>query len=93
MLLALLAPLQARAFCSEPSAPDPPWSGPPSTPYCFNEWDKTHTCDNWEIENWIDEINSYIDEMVTYANEANDFASGAVDFANCQIREAKEPLE
>lgn len=81
------------AFCYEPTAPDAPWGGPPSPPYCFNEWDKTHTCQQWEIDSWIDEINSYIRKMVNYANEANEFASDAVDYANCQIAEAKSPLE
>jgi len=89
----LLSPLQAQAFCSEPIAPSPPWGDPPSAPYCYNEWDKTHTCESWEIDSWIDEINSFIDEMATYADEAQDFASYAVDFANCRIREAKEPLQ
>jgi len=80
-------------FCSEPSAPNAPWSPPPTAPYCFNEWDRTHTCDQWEIDSWIDEINKYINEMADYANEAQEFARDAVDYANCQIEEAKSPLE
>ena len=89
----LLAPSLVNAFCSEPSAPSAPYGGPPDAPYCFNEWNKTHTCDSYEIDSWIDEVNDYIRGMANYAEEAQAYANDAVAFAQCQIDAAKEPFE
>ena len=90
---ALLAPSLVNAFCYEPSAPSAPYGGPPDAPYCFNEWNKTHTCDSYEIDSWIDEVNDYIRDMANYAEEAQAYANEAVAFAQCQIDAAKEPFE
>lgn len=90
---ALFSPSLAHAYCYEPSAPSAPYGGPPAAPYCFNEWNKTHTCDSYEIDSWIDEVNDYIRDMVNYAEEAQAYANEAVAFAQCRIEEAKEPFE
>ena len=91
--VALFSPSLANAYCYEPGAPSVPYGGPPDAPYCFNEWNKTHTCDSYEIDSWIDEVNDYIRDMANYAEEAKSFANDAVAFAKCQIGEAKEPFE
>jgi hypothetical protein len=82
----------SMAFCYEPSyAPDPPTilPGPPesyqkpSPPYCLAgfRYSRTHTCDQWEIDRYVNDINDYIKKLNTYAEEANEFAAKAAEFA------------
>ena len=88
---------EAGAFCYEPSAPDAPSTfirpSKPSTPYCVNEYARTHTCDDWEFNSWRsaleqyqNEVEDYIQKLRNYANEASDFASEVVEYAKCEIR-------
>lgn len=93
------------AYCSSPSfsenAPSAP-GGEPNSPYCLSgyRYSRTHTCESYEIDRYVNEINDYIRELNQYANEANNFAQAAIDFANeasafarCKADEAKEDIE
>ena len=87
----------AGAFCYEPSAPDAPSTfmkpDKPMTPFCVNEFTRTHTCDDWEINMWRSalqqyqyEVEDYVQKLKIYAEEASNFASAVVEYANCEIR-------
>lgn len=96
----------ALAYCSAPNmyeaAPNEPYASRPSAPFCLMNYsfDRTHTCSEWELRNYIDEVNSYIESMNQYAQEAVNFANAAIEFANqaqdyaaCEAQAAKEELE
>lgn len=105
-LWAILAPA-AMAYCSAPSMYDSPPDAPgtynrPDPPYCLSEYSITrrHTCDQWELDNFISEINDYIDQLNSFANEARYFADEAIrfandaaDYANCEASDVKSELE
>ena len=83
VVLAMLAN-PALAYCSQPS---PPYSkpSPPTTPYCVNTWDNTHTCDDWEIDNYNQAIRSYRREIDSYVAELQGYVDAAVEYAKCEI--------
>ncbi len=100
VVLGLLIPTYVFAWCSEPSAPAAPstWNKPskPSVPYCVNEWNNTHTCDDWTINSYnsdLDryryEVDAYQRSLQNYVNDARSFASEAYNYANCEIRNLK----
>ena len=82
--------------------PDAPGSfSRPSLPYCLNgyQYSGTHTCDKWEINNYVNEINDYISDLYRYAQEAQNFAQNAAQFAadaalyaECEAEQAKGPI-
>lgn len=78
----------AHAYCSEPSVflqtPSAPTYEKPSTPYCLSgyKYSQTHSCSEWEIERFIDDINDYVQSLNSFAEEANGLARAAIDFAN-----------
>ena len=85
----------AAAHCSEPTAPDPPasYSKPtkPTVPYCVNEYDRTHTCDDWEISSYnsdLDQYNSDVDDYIRklkyYLSEVDSYSNEAVSYAKCE---------
>jgi len=98
---------QSHAFCSEPSfyqsAPDAPGSySKPDVPYCLSAYSYSgkHTCDDWEIDSYLDEVADYVSKLRDYADEANNFANAAirfaneaVDYANCEAKEVKTQHE
>ena len=97
VVLGLLIPTYVFAWCSEPMAPDAPstYSKPskPSVPYCVNEWNNTHTCDDWiinsynsDLESYRYEVDAYQRSLQNYVGDAEYFASEAYDYANCEIR-------
>ena len=97
MVLGFLIPTYVFAWCSEPMAPDAPstYSKPskPSVPFCVNEWNNTHTCDDWTINSYNSDLDSYRYEvdayqrsLQNYVNDAEYFAREAYDYANCEIR-------
>lgn len=104
MLLAGLPLSGAWAFCSEPSMWDSKPSAPygkPSAPYCLSDYQFSgkHSCDEYEINSYINSINSYIRELNNYASEARSFAESAISFANaaidyadCEAEDAKSGL-
>lgn len=88
---------KALAYCSDPSPPDKPYTSyrpvKPSLPYCADTYSNTHTCDQWEVDNYNDEIEQYnydveeyIRKLNNYINEANDFLSEVVDYGKCEVR-------
>ncbi len=106
-ILILLMPTYAYAWCSSPMAPSVPsnWNKPtrpmkPSVPFCVNEWNNTHTCDEWTISSYNNDVSFYNTQLQRYNNEveeysrklqyfvdeARDFANQALDYANCEIR-------
>jgi len=113
-----MLPSSASAFCSAPSfwgdAPDFAPSAPgsfqrPSPPYCLEgySWSGQHTCEQWEIDDYIRQVNNYIADLNAYLQEARAFADEAADFAadaeafaieayqyaECEAEEVKDPLE
>lgn len=101
------APGPALAFCSEPSfyesAPDAPGSyEKPRVPYCLSGYSYSgrHTCDEWEIDAYFDDVNDYIDELNDYLREANRFAeeaarfaADAYEYARCEAEDVKRQHE
>lgn len=93
-----VTPTSSWAYCSEPTPPDPPssYSRPtkPAVPFCVNTYDNTHTCDDWEIENYEtqlrryqSEIDDYVRELKNYASEAESYYREAVSYAQCEVRD------
>ena len=96
-----------HAYCSEPSfsagAPDAPGTYQrPGTPYCLNEYKYTgrHSCDQYEMDSFINEVNDYIRalndyarEAAEFANEAQTFADEAADYARCERDELLEEVQ
>lgn len=85
----ILLATSANALCLPPSLHDtapsiPLFISAPSKPHCMIgfEYAKTHTCDPWEVENYIREAKNYIEELENYHNRAVNFANKAIDYAN-----------
>ena len=107
VIFAVCIPSWGFAYCSEPSfsesEPDAPSSyQKPSVPYCLSEYSYSgkHTCDEWEIDSYFDEVNRYIRKLRDYvqeakefANEAIQFANEAVEYANCEAKDVKSQHE
>lgn len=105
--LIFLFPLKVFAYCSEPSMyespPDIPGSYQrPSLPYCLESYSysRKHTCDQWEIDAYIDETNDYIRKLNTFVDEAQAFANAAAIFtdeaaayASCEAKDVKSEIE
>jgi len=73
----------AFAFCSEPTKP---WSKPtkPRVPYCVNEWSRTHTCADWEIDQYNRQVRRYNDEVEMYLQALQRYVNQAIAFAKCE---------
>lgn len=95
-----------QAYCSAPSIFSQPPTAPgtygrPSVPMCLSNYEISgqHTCSNWEINNYIDDVNSYVRELSDYAEDAQRFANDAATFADdalvyaeCEAAAAKESI-
>ncbi len=84
-VLTLIMTADAFAICFEPS---PPWGGAPSkphVPFCVNEWNNTHTCDDWEIERYNADVQRYNREVQEYIDELREYVEDAVEYAECEI--------
>lgn len=96
----LLAPT-ASWGCSEPyaslSLPSAPGSfSKPDVPYCLSNYSfsGTHTCDDWEIDRYKQEVEDYVEKLQEYMNDAAEvaseaarFAEEAADYARCEAEE------
>ena len=78
-ILILLMPTYAYAWCSSPMAPSVPsnWNKPtrpmkPSVPFCVNEWNNTHTCDEWTISSYNNDVSFYNTQLQRYNNEVEE---------------------
>ena len=97
LIIFLIIPVKVFAWCYElmtPSAPSS-WSKPskPSVPFCVNEWNNTHTCDDWtitsynnDLQNYRYDVENYQRELQYYVDEAQRFVNDAYEYANCEIR-------
>ena len=74
----------ATAFCMEPSAPGYR-PDKPSVPWCVNEFAGTHTCDEWEINDYYASIDRYNSEVSDYINQLNLYIDEAVAYARCEV--------
>ena len=97
LIIFLIIPAKVFAWCSEPMVPSAPssWSKPtkPSVPFCVNEWNNTHTCDDWtitsynnDLQNYRYDVENYQRELQYYVDEAQRFVNDAYEYANCEIR-------
>ena len=75
------------AFCSSPSAPYGGAPSKPSTPYCVNEYANTHTCDEWEINNYISDMESYRRDVENYVDELKNYLANARRYVECEIND------
>ena len=86
LLLTLFIPFKGWAFCSAPSVP---FGGPPTkptTPYCVNTFSNTHTCSDWEINSYNNDLRNYQNEVEYFVNDLNSYLNQAQDYVNCEIR-------
>ena len=86
---------------SDPPSPPGTYSKP-SAPFCMSGYSYTrkHTCDSWEIDNYLNEINEYIRKLNGFVDEAQSFANDAIAFANeasayakCEANDVKSEIE
>lgn len=97
----------ASAFCYPPSfnesMPDAPGSfTKPDVPFCLSEyrWNGYHTCDDWELNSYFDEVDDYIRDLesyyadvATFANVALAHADEALAYARCEANEVSSQHE
>ena len=55
-------------FCYAPTAPSN-WDRPtkptkPMVPFCVNEWNNTHTCDDWTINSYNNDVEYYNSQLL-----------------------------
>lgn len=90
MLILVSASNPALAYCSEPTAPDPPASyGRPDVPFCLSGYSYTgrHDCDQWEIDQYVSEVEDFQRKLKEYLEEVDAFTDDAVDYAKCEMNE------
>ena len=84
----------ALAFCSAPTAPSmyETKPTPPREPFCVNRIMNTHTCSDWEISRYNDEIESYNRDLERYKrasdlfiDQLNSYLAAARRFAECEV--------
>ena len=54
-------------------------------PYCVNEYTHTHTCSDWEIDNYYSELESYNYDVQSYIQQLNEYIDEAVEYAQCEV--------
>ena len=86
ILLLFLIPNLVMGFCSAPSEPFGGAPSKPSVPYCVNEWNNTHTCDDWTIDSYQNDLRNYQYEVERFVDDLQDYLSDAQDYVNCEIR-------
>ncbi len=84
---------QALAFCVSPTAPNSPGIfSKPDVPYCLRtmRWNSKHSCDEWQISRYFDDVNDYIRGLSSYLDEVNFFAEQAFRYAKCEADEVRD---
>jgi len=83
-----LTPGLTYGYCSSPSDsisfPSAPGSyDRPSMPFCLRgfKFSHTHTCSEWEISRYQNDVEEYLDKLRQFANDAVDAANEAISFA------------
>ncbi len=61
----------ANAWCTEPSAAFISSPSQPDIPFCINTFNNTHTCSDWEINGYYDDMESYNYEVEDFIEELN----------------------
>ena len=77
----------ANAWCNEPSASFLSTPSKPDVPFCINTFNNTHTCSDWEIDSYYDDIEDYNDDVEDFVSELNDYVDEAVEYAQCRMNE------
>ena len=54
-------------------------------PWCVDEWTNTHTCSDWEIDNYNYEVQNYNYDVQNYIYELQNYLYEAEDYVNCEI--------
>ena len=97
VVFAMLYTDLALSFCYAPTAPSS-WNRPtkpikPSVPFCVNTWDNSHTCDDWTISNYNNDVQSYNSALRSYSYDVDDYirklqsyVNDAQEYANCEVR-------
>jgi len=107
LLAVLLATGPASAICFDPSfydsTPTPPSSfSKPDVPFCLSSYayTKEHTCSQWELDSYFDDVADYVDDLqrfyaeaVAFANEAVRFSNEAYDYAQCEANDVNTQHE
>lgn len=95
LVICAVMPQSALAYCSEPSfySSEPTFSGSepsapssyqkPDVPYCLSSYSYSgsHTCEDYELDQYFDEVNEYIDDLNDFYEEAVEFAEEAKAYA------------
>ncbi|MDC1255875.1 hypothetical protein N8128_06800 [Paracoccaceae bacterium] len=76
-----------NAWCMEPSASFISTPTKPNVPFCINTFNNTHTCSDWEINEYYDDIEDYNEEVEEFVSELNDYVDEAVEYAQCRMNE------
>ena len=74
-------------YCAEPSASFIRTPSKPSVPFCVNELMGTHTCSDWEIDNYYSELENYQNEAQDFIEDLNNYINEAVEYATCRSNE------
>jgi hypothetical protein len=87
----------AVAYCSEPDTPSRPYLDkprPPDKPFCYNEYSNTHTCSDWEIDSYNNEVETFNRRMRQYQSDVEDYIRSltnyveeVVSYAKCEARD------
>lgn len=78
---------QLLAWCSEPSVSYLYTPTKPSIPWCVNEFTNTHTCSEWEIDGYYDDIETYNNDVEEFIRQLNNYVDEATEYACCRVRE------
>ena len=87
VLCLFLSVNQLMAWCSEPSVSYLYTPTKPSVPWCVNEWNNTHTCDEWEIDSYYSDIEAYNNDVEDFIYQLNNYVDEAVEYARCRMGE------
>ena len=85
--LIVLGASSALSFCMEPSVSFLITPYKPEAPYCVNLYTNTHTCDDWEIDNYYDELDNYRFEVNQFIEALNNYVDEASEYARCRVNE------
>ncbi|MDE0307341.1 MAG: hypothetical protein OXI87_21045 [Albidovulum sp.] len=93
-----LSAASVSAWCNAPSTMWIPMTpvapNKPYVPICINEYTRTHTCSDWEIasynndvENYNWELEQYERDVDAYIDALNEYLYEAREYAECMVDE------
>lgn len=91
-----LSAAPAQAYCHPPHAPQfqsiAGTPRAPQTPYCVDTFTNTHTCDNFQIDNYnrqVEQYNQALDryyrDVESYAHALDRYYEEAVRYVDCLL--------